>query len=39
MNSGFKKKHRPLSLIYYLIGFIALIIGIVVVGALAISYI
>jgi serine phosphatase RsbU (regulator of sigma subunit) len=39
MNRGLKKKHRPLSLIYYLIGFIALIIGIVVAGALAISYI
>jgi len=39
MKSGFKKKRRPLSLIYYLIGFIALIIGIVVTGALAISYI
>ncbi|OPY38371.1 MAG: hybrid sensory histidine kinase BarA [Methanoregula sp. PtaU1.Bin051] len=32
-------KRRPLSLIWYLIGFIALIIGIVVVSSLTISYI
>ena len=33
-----KKSHRPLSLIYYLVGFIALIIGIVVASSLSISY-
>jgi serine phosphatase RsbU (regulator of sigma subunit) len=38
MTSGSEKKRRPLSLIWYLIGFIALIIGIVVAASLAISY-
>jgi serine phosphatase RsbU (regulator of sigma subunit) len=33
-----EKKRRPLSLIWYLIGFIALIIGIVVAASLAVSY-
>jgi serine phosphatase RsbU (regulator of sigma subunit) len=31
-------RHRPVSLIWYLVGFIALIIGIVVVSSLALSY-
>ena len=38
MTRGSEKKRRPISLIWYLIGFIALIIGIVVATSLAISY-
>ena len=38
MTSGPAKSVRPLSLIIYIIGFIALIIGIIVVGALVISF-
>ncbi len=39
MKSDDATRRRPLSLIWYLIGFIALIIGIVVVASLAFSYI
>jgi serine phosphatase RsbU (regulator of sigma subunit) len=39
MRSEDTTKRRPLSLIWYLIGFIALIIGIVVAASLSISYI
>ena len=38
MTSGPAKSARPLSLIIYIIGFIALIIGIIVAGALVISF-
>ena len=38
MTSGPEKSARPLSLIIYIIGFIALIIGIIVAGALVISF-
>jgi hypothetical protein len=38
MTRDFEKKRRPLSLIWYLIGFITLIIGIVVAASLAVSY-
>jgi serine phosphatase RsbU (regulator of sigma subunit) len=38
MTGGSERKRRPLSLIWYLIGFIALIIGIVVAASLAVSY-
>ncbi|OPX63716.1 MULTISPECIES: PP2C family protein-serine/threonine phosphatase [unclassified Methanoregula] len=36
--TGHDIRHRPVSLIWYLIGFIALIIGIVVASSLAVSY-
>ena len=36
--TGRDDQHRPVSLIWYLIGFIALIIGIVVASSLAVSY-
>ena len=36
--AGTMNRKRPVSLIWYLIGFIALIVGIVVVSTLAVSY-